>query len=127
MVVLVRRGMSRRAVVRRFRVSLPTVQRGVKRAAGHRLARVDWRGQSSRPHRPRRTDASLEDLVWQVRQELQAHSELGEFGAVAIHRELTTRSFSALPSVRTMGRILARRGVRDARRRQRRRPPPRGG
>lgn len=126
MVVLVRRGMSMRAVARRFRVSLPTVQRWVKRAAGHRLDRVDWRGQSSRPHRTRRTDASLEDLVLQVRQELQAHSDLGEFGAVAIHRELTTRSFSSLPSVRTIGRILARRGVLDARRRQRRRPPPRG-
>jgi hypothetical protein len=126
MVVLVRRGMSMRAVARRFRVSLPTVQRWVKRAAGHRLDRVDWRGQSSRPHRTRRTDASLEDLVLQVRQELQAHSDLGEFGAMAIHRELTARSFSSLPAVRTIGRILARRGVLDARRRQRRRPPPRG-
>ena len=117
MVVLVRRGMSMRAVARQFRVSLPTVQRWVKRAAGHRLDRVDWRGQSSRPHRTRRTDAALENLVLQVRQELQAHSDLGEFGAVAIHRELTARRFSSLPSVRTIGRILARRGVLDARRR----------
>jgi Homeodomain-like domain len=126
MVALVRRGMSMRAVARRFRVSLPTVQRWVKRAAGHRLDRVDWRGQLSRPHRTRRTDASLEDLVLQVRQALQEQSDLGEFGAVAIHRELTARRCSSLPSVRTIGRILARRGVLDARRRQRRRPPPLG-
>jgi hypothetical protein len=57
----------------------------------------------------------VEDLVLQVRQELQAQSDLGEFGAVAIHRELIARSFSSPPSVRTIGRILARRGVLDAR------------
>jgi len=126
MVVLVRRGMSRRAVARRFRVRLPTVQRGVKRAAGHRLDRVDGRGQASRPHRTRRTAASLEALGWQVRQALQAHRDVGEVGAVAIHREVTTRSCSSRPAVRTIGRLLARRGVLDARRRPRRRPPPRG-
>ena len=112
MVVLVRRGMSMRAVARRFRVSLPTVQRWGKRAAGHRLDRVDGHGQLSRPPRTRRTQASLEDLVLQVRQELQAHSDLGEFGAVAIARELTTRGLLSLPSVRTIGRLLARRGAR---------------
>lgn len=126
MVALVRRGMSMRAVARRFHVSLPTVPRGVKRAEGHRLDRVDWRGHSSRPHRTRRTDASLEELVRHVRQELKEHSDLGEFGAVAIHHELRVRGHTALPSVRTLGRILARRGVLDARRRPRRRPPPLG-
>jgi hypothetical protein len=100
------------------------VQRWVKRAAGHRLDRVDWRGHSSRPHRTRRTDAVVEDLVLKVRQELKEHSDLGEFGAVAIHRELTVQGRASLPSVRTLGRILARRGVLDARRRPRRQPPP---
>jgi Homeodomain-like domain len=126
MVALVRRGMSMRAVARRFRVSLPTVQRWVKRATGHRLDRVDWQGHSSRPHRTRRTDASLEEAVLRVRQELKEHSDLGEFGAVAIHQELRLRGHTGLPSVRTIGRILARRGVLDARRRPRRRPPPLG-
>lgn len=126
MVALVRRGWPMRAVARRFRVSLPTVQRWVKRAAGQRLDRVDWHGHSSRPYRTHRTDAAVEDMVLQVRQALKEHSDLGEFGAVAIHRELTAHGDAAVPSVRTIGRILARRGVLDARRRPRRRPPPLG-
>jgi Homeodomain-like domain len=126
MVALVRQGMAMRTVARRFQVSLPTVQRWVKRAQGRRLDRVDWREHSSRPHRTRRTAESLEELVLHVRQELKDQSDLGEFGAAAIFRELTTRGLLSLPSVRTIGRILARRGVLDARRRQRRRPPPLG-
>ncbi|RPJ25246.1 MAG: hypothetical protein EHM35_15690 [Planctomycetaceae bacterium] len=43
MVALVRQEMAVRAVARRFHVSLPTVQRWVKRAQGRRLDRVDWR------------------------------------------------------------------------------------
>jgi transposase len=84
MVALVRRGLSMRAVARRFHVSLPTVQRWVKRAQGRRLDRVDWRAHSSRPHRTRRTPESLEELVLHVRQELKEQSDLGEFGAAAI-------------------------------------------
>jgi transposase len=126
MVARVRRGISMRAVARRFHVSLPTVQRWVKRAQGHRLDRVAWAGQPSRPHRTRRTEAFLEDLVLRIRRELQDQSDLGEFGAVAISRESITRGLPYVPSVRTIGRILARRGVLDARRRPRRRPPPLG-
>jgi hypothetical protein len=126
MVALVRRGLSMRAVARRFHVSLPTVQRWVKRGQGRRLDRVDWRAQSSRPHRTRRTAESLEELVLHVRQELKERSDLGEFGAAAIARELTRRGHLSLPSVRTIGRILARRGVLDAHRRPRHRPPPLG-
>ena len=54
---------------------------------------------------------------------------MGEYGAQAIHRELTQssqRSLTTVPSVRTIGRILTRRGALDGRRRQRRLPPPRG-
>jgi hypothetical protein len=68
----------------------------------------------------------LEELMLHVRQELKEQSDLGEFGAAAIARELTQRGLSPLPSVRTIGRILARRGVLDARRRPRRRSPPLG-
>jgi hypothetical protein len=116
-----------RAVARRFHVSLPTGQRGVTRAQGRRLDRVDWPEHPSRPDRTRRTEAALEELGLHVRQALQAQSALGEVGAVAIHREWTAHGLSSLPSVRPMGRLLARRGGLDARRRQRRRPPPRGG
>jgi len=84
---LVRRGMSMRAVERRVHVSLPTVQRWVKRAQGRRLDRVDWTEHPSRPHHTRRTAESLEALVLQVRQELKEQSDLGEFDAAAIFRE----------------------------------------
>ncbi|HUH81665.1 MAG TPA: hypothetical protein VLZ06_10100 [Solirubrobacteraceae bacterium] len=68
----------------------------------------------------------LEDLVLQVRQELRDTSDLGEFGAAVIRAELVARDVVGVPSVRTVGRILERRGVLDARRRVRRPPPPRG-
>jgi len=60
-----------------------------------------------------------------LREELKSHSDLGEFGAVAIERALRALDGSS-PSVRTIGRILQRRGVLDGHRRVRRPPPPRG-
>jgi hypothetical protein len=68
----------------------------------------------------------LEDLVLQIRRELHDHSDLGEFGAAAIGRELLQRGLAAPPSLRTIGRILERRGALDARRRVRRPAPPVG-
>jgi hypothetical protein len=126
MVALVRRGLSRRAVARRFQVSLPTVHRGVKRAQGRRLDRGDGRAHASRPHRTRRTAECLEELVRHVRQELPEQRARGTLGAAASARALTRRGHVSLPSGRTMGRILARGGVLNARRRPRPRPPPRG-
>jgi hypothetical protein len=102
------------------------VRRWVKRAQGRRLDRVDWRGHSLRPHRTRRTAEPWEELVLRTRRELHDQSDLGEYGAAAIARELTSRGLMSLPSVRTIGRILARCGVLDAHRRPRRRPPPLG-
>jgi hypothetical protein len=69
----------------------------------------------------------LEDLVIEVRRELRETSILGEYGAIAIHRELIGRGLgAATPSVRTIGRILERRGALDARARVRRPAPPAG-
>src|SRR5207249_90539 len=51
---------------------------------------------------------------------------LGEFGASAIHAALGTRGEWPVPSVRTIGRILDRRGALDGRRRVRRPAPPPG-
>jgi hypothetical protein len=69
-------------------------------------------------------------LVLQVRKELKEQSDLGEYGARAIHRELSDRHQQdptvEVPSVRTIGRILRRRGALDGRRRVRRPAPPRG-
>jgi transposase len=126
MVAAVRRGRPMRQVARDFDVGLFTVQRWVQRAHGGRLDQVPWADRSSRPRRTYRTPRFLEDLVLLVRQELRDTSDLGEFGAAGIRAELLARDVVGVPSVRTVGRILERRGVLDARRRVRRPPPPRG-
>ena len=61
-----------------------------------------------------------------IRRQLKQHSVLGECGAEAIHRALLDRDIEELPSIRTIGRILARSGALDGRRRLRRAAPPPG-
>jgi len=61
-----------------------------------------------------------------VRTELKDRSALGEYGAVSIRRELVARNRVEVPAVRTIGRILERRGALDGRRRRRHPPPPPG-
>lgn len=127
MVAAVRQGRSMRSVAKKFRVSLRTVQVWVSRAQDQRLDRIDW---SDRPRGGRReagsTTAQIEDLVLRLRKQLKESSPLGEFGAEAIRRELERRKVKSPPAVRTIGRILLRRGVLDGRRRVRRPPPPPG-
>lgn len=127
MVAAVRQGHSLRSVARQFRVSLRTVQVWVRRTQGQRLDRIDW---SNHPRGGRReagsTSVQTEDLIVQVRKQLQESSPLGDCGALAIREELQRRRVTPLPSVRTIGRILLRRGVLDGRRRVRRPPPPPG-
>lgn len=127
LVQAVRQGLSQRQAARRFGVSLATVQRWLARARGQRLDRVDWAGQ---PRGGRRTanstDPELEDRILRLRQQLQGHSDLGEYGAAAIHRVLTEHGLTDVPSERTIGRILARRGALDGNRRRRTLPPPPG-
>lgn len=126
MVERVRKGASMRSVARKFQVSLCTVQRWFERARGQRLDRMNWSDQSRAPKKTRRTNSTTEDLVLRLRKELKENSVLGEYGAQAIHRELVERGYSRPPAVRTIGRILERRGALDARRRVRRPSPPRG-
>lgn len=124
---MVRRGISMRSVARRLQVTLSTVQLWFQRAQGRRLDRVDWDDRPSGCGRARnRTPAEVEDQVLELRTQLRDHSALGEFGAVAIHRELIRLRGGAVPTVRTLGRILERRGALDGRRRIRRPAPPRG-
>jgi len=125
MVAAVRRGQCLRAVARQFGVGVATVASWVQRARGQRLDRVDWSDRSHRPHQTRRTATSLEDLVLRVRGEL-AHSDLGAVGADAIRQALLARGIAKLPSVRTINRILGRRGALDRHQRTRRPPPPNG-
>jgi hypothetical protein len=125
MVAAVRSGQSLRAVARQFGVGVATVAMWVKRAKGHRLDRVDWSDRPSAPQTTRRTEGSAEDLVLSLRREL-AQGDLGAVGAAAIHEGLKNKAISPIPSVRTINRILARRGALDAQRRTRRPAPPRG-
>jgi len=125
MVAAVRGGRPLRAVARQFGVGVATVTLWVERARGQRLDRMDWSDRPSVPQTTRRTDSSTEDLVLTVRKEL-AHGDLGAVGAQAIRQALLDRGDTAVPSVRTINRILARRGALDGRARVRRPAPPRG-
>jgi transposase-like protein len=126
MVAAVRRGATARAVARRFGVSTSTVLHWVERARGQRLDRVDWADRPRAPHHTRRTEVGIEDLVLRLRRQLRQDSDLGAFGAEAIQQALVAQGASAVPSVRTINRILRRRGALDSRHRLRRPPPPRG-
>src|SRR6202162_683611 len=128
MVAAVRRGVPIRSVARQFRLGFSTVHRWVSRAQGERLDRVDW---SDRPPGPRgqpanRISRHTEEEVLKLRRELEQTSDLGEYGDVAIRRELVQRGHGQIPSVRTIGRILERRGALGRRPRAGRTPPPRG-
>jgi len=125
MVAAVRRGQPLREVAGRFGVGVATVAYWVQRATGQRLDRVDWSDRSSAPHTTRRTDTSLEDLVLQTRRDL-AVGDLGAIGADAIRQTLLNQDVAKVPSVRTINRILGRRGALDGRKRTRRPPPPTG-
>lgn len=119
-----------RAVAAQYGVSLATVQRWVTRAGDQRLDRVDWSESRGGRRTVQATSPAVEDLVLQLRRELRDRSDLGEFGAAAIHRSLLEQQqvlgIAAVPAVRTIGRILERRGALDGRRRVRRPAPPRG-
>jgi len=124
MVAAVRSGRSQHEVAQEFHVSQSAVHYWVHHAHGRRLDRVDWH---DRPHATRtssRTDPAIEDLVLAMRTELGRDSDLGFHGADVIHEALKSRQVEPLPSVRTINRILERRGALDGRKRTRRPAPP---
>jgi putative transposase len=125
MVTAVRRGLSLRAVAAQFGVGLATVAHWVERAKGRRLDRVDFSDRTRTPHQTRRTETALEDLVLKTRSDL-AQGDLGANGAAAIRQALLDQGVAEVPAVRTINRILARRGALDGRKRTRRPPPPTG-
>ena len=126
MVEAVRRGRSHHDVAREFHVSPSTVHHWVQHAHGQRLDRVDWSDRSRVPHTTQRTEAAIEDLVLEVRRQLQTTSDLGFHGAAIIRQALEARGIASLPAVRTINRILRRRGALDGQQRVRRPPPPPG-
>ena len=113
MVAEVRAGASMRAVARAHGVSLSTVQWWCQRARDLPLDRVEWSDRPPIAARIHRTESAVEALVLVLRRELKETSDLGEYGARAIHRELVARGHALMPSVRTIGRILERRGTLD--------------
>lgn len=116
-----------RSVARQFGLSLSTVQHWVRRAGTQRLDRIDFATHATGPASPvNRTPAHLEDRILDLRKTLKIDSDLGEYGALAIHRELHQTQLGWIPSIRTIGRILERRGALDGVRRQRRPAPPLG-
>ena len=126
MVLAVRRGLSMRAVARRFNVTLRTVQRWVRRARHQRLDRVVWSDRPIGVHESsQRTPLIVELEVLRTRRRLRRESVLGEFGAAAIQRDMLARG-TAAPTVRTIGRILERHGAVDRAGRVRRPAPPPG-
>src|SRR5262249_47225215 len=125
MVSAVRQGQPLRAVARTFGVGVATVAHWVERAKGQRLDRVDWSDRSHAPHKPRRTATAVEDLVLTTRNDL-AKGDLGAIGAEAIRQALLGQGVAKVPSVRTVNRILGRRGALDGKKRTRRPPPPTG-
>jgi hypothetical protein len=67
----------------------------------------------------------LEDLVLKARLDL-AKGDLGAIGADAIRQALVDQGIATVPAVRTINRILGRRGALDGNKRTRRPPPPTG-
>jgi transposase len=126
-VSFVSKGHSLRKAARRFAVSLCTVQRWVARAGDRRLDRLEFSDRSGGcPIASNRSPEELEDQVVAIRKQLKTCSDLGEYGAAAIRQEMLRQSQSVVPSIRTIGRILKRRGALDGRLRIRRNPPPAG-
>lgn len=96
------------------------------RAGRRRLDRVDWADQPPIAHTVYRMSPEVEEQVLRLRRDLRETSALGEYGAIAIHREWPVATWGPAPAVRTLGRILERRGALDGQRRIRRPAPPRG-
>ena len=97
-------------------MSLCTVQRWVARSGEERLDRVDFSDRPGGvPSPANRVAASLEDRILSLRKRLREQSDLGEYGAAAIQREMVRLKFKLVPSLRTIGRVLARRGALDGR------------
>src|SRR3954467_6753861 len=125
MVAAVRRGQPLRAVAKKFGVGVATVAHWVERAKGQRLDRVDFSDHARAPRQTRRTEAALEEVVVKTRKEL-AQSDLGAVGAEAIRQTLVGQGLAKVPSLRTINRILGRRGLLDGKKRTRRPPLPKG-
>ena len=112
------------SVARQFRVSVGTVSLWVERCRDQRPDRAEL-GNRPPGRAWNRLSARRERRILEIRRRLREHSVLGEYGARAITAELQ-RVRQAIPSERTINRVLRRHGAFDGARRQRRPAPPKG-
>jgi hypothetical protein len=113
-------------VARHVGVALSTIQYWVRRARGRRLDRVDWSDHRCRSHpAAQRTPRLVEEQILAKRAWLRHRSVLGEYGARAIRQALAGEGVP-VPALRTIGRVLERRGALDGPRRRRWPAPPPG-
>ena len=125
MVRLHRAGLSAREIARKVGRDKNTVQKWIRRAGDERLDRVDFSdGRASRVVVANRTDPEVEACILATRRFLREESDLGEYGAAAIRREMERYGCDRLPAVSTINEILKRNGCFDGKRRHRRPAPP---
>ena len=122
----IRHGASQRQVAKKYGCHFSTVQYWIKRTEGQRLDRINWDDRPPIAKKVNRAPKPIEDKILDVRKELREESDLGEYGAEAIYRELVSQGIKEAPCPRTIGRILVRRGALDGKIRIRRPAPPRG-
>jgi transposase len=127
LVTQIRHGLSFRQVAKRFGVAVSTVPFWVKRVGDQRLNRVNYSDKSKHPITTNRVDEGVERCVLELRKELKERSDLGEFGAEAIQREMEKFGGNMIPARATINRILQRNGFLDGKHRRRFMPPPKGG
>ena len=128
MVAAVRAGSPERVVARRFGVSLSTVQWWVQRAGDQAPESVDFSSQRGKGGAAaRHVNADTKSRILELRAKLRKDSDLGEYGADAIHAGLEAAveagelEFSASRS--TINRVLKSGGLQDGRKRVRRKAP----
>ena len=126
MISEIRHGASQRNVAKKYGYHFSTVQYWTKRTAGQRLDRINWDDRPPIAKKVNRAPKAIENKILDVRKELREDSDLGEYGAEAIYRELANQGIKDAPCPRTIGRILVRRGALDGKTRTRRPAPPRG-
>ena len=126
MISEIRHGASQRQVAKRYGYSLSTIQYWIKRTKDQRLDRINWNDRPPIAKKVNRTPKAIEDKILELRKELREKSDLGEYGAEAVYRELISQGIKDAPSPRTIGRIARRRGALEGKERIRRPVPPQG-
>ena len=126
MISEIRHGASQRQVAKKYGYSLSTVQYWIKRTEGQRLNRINWNDRPPIAKKINSTSQVIENKILDIRKELAEKSDLGEYGAEAVYRELVSQGIKNPPCPRTIGRIVRRRGALDGQERIRRPSPPRG-